>query len=456
MDYIVKIGQVLQYIDDHLNESLLLETVSKKFYFSAYYFHRLFTAIVGKPFAAYVRDRRIAVASVLLCTTDMPVIHIALDCGFNSAPAFSRTFREVTNMTPSVWRKNGAYTQLESVDQIMKRITQRFKGGISLFGDADFKKAIRLEYPDVIPTFVSILPAMWIHHGAEIDYLVKQYPQFFGENYFIDYSDPKLIASGSYKMGRHIDEWGCVWDNVNEGMESIVTGHPLSDSQQVFDLQIPRNRDGRLPHGFMYLRLLDLIGFENAMIMFAEEGPEIEMLISKVLRYNKIQIRAIMDRFSEMAIFGDDQGFQRGIAIGADRWRKYLKPCFKEMYGMIKKVYPDTLIYMHSDGCIYEIISDLQECGVDMLNLQLGANGLNNLVQICRRERIMPINVDFDRQLLPFATRSEIFDHVGECVESLYLPQGGLALNMELNYDIPIENCAAVLEALEKYRHYKG
>lgn len=325
-----------------------------------------------------------------------------------------------------------------------------------MFGDLDFKKAIRLEHPDNIPTTVSILPAMWIHHGKEIEYLVKQYPQFFGENYTVDYSDPMLVATGTYKKGRHVDEWGCVWNNVDEGMEAIVTEHPITDPEQVFDLQIPQNRDGRLPHGFMYLRLLDLCGFENAMCMFAEEGKEIETLISKVLSYNKIQIESIMDRFSEMAVFGDDQGIQTGLAIGAERWRKYLKPCYMEMYGMIKRAYPDTIIYMHTDGCIYEIMPDLQECGVDMINPQYRANGLDNLVRVCRKERLIPLNLDLDRQLFPFASRSQIFDHVGECVEALYLPQGGLSLNVEFNYDIPIETCAAILEALEKYRHYKG
>ena len=35
------------------------------------------------------------------------------------------------------------------------------------------------------------------------------------------------------------------------------------------------------------------------------------------------------------------------------------------------------------------------------------------------------------------------------------LPEGGLCLNVELNYDIPMENCIAILEALEEYRHFK-
>ena len=55
-----------------------------------------------------------------------------------------------------------------------------------------------------------------------------------------------------------------------------------------------------------------------------------------------------------------------------------------------------------------------------------------------------------------YATRSQIFDHIGAAVEGLYLKEGALGLNVELNYEIPLENMAAVLDAVEKYRHYKG
>jgi len=317
-------------------------------------------------------------------------------------------------------------------------------------------KAIKLQYPSEIPLMISILPAMWIHNGAEMERVVKEYKHLFPENFHVDYSDPTRLAQGTYRVGTHVDEWGCVWSNLDEGMEAIVTGHPVKNPEDVFTLEIPKNRDGRLPHGFMYLRLLDLCGFENAMTMFAEEGEEIETLIDKVLTYNKIQIECAMDRFSEMAMFGDDLGMQSSLALGPERWRKYMKPCFAELYGMIKKRYPETLIYMHTDGCIHEIMPDLIECGVDMINPQFRANGIDNLVRVCRREQIIPINLDLDRQLLPFATPSQIHDHVAECVESLYLPQGGLGINLELNYEIPRDNCAAVREALDKDRFYKG
>ena len=312
-----------------------------------------------------------------------------------------------------------------------------------------------MESPDEIPLSIGILPAAWIRYGAELQRLTDQYPQFFHGRQ-VDYEHIVDHLSGHYKKGVWVDEWGCEWFNEHTGNEAIVKGHPLQTEEDIENLVIPPNRDGRLPHGFMYLRLLDLCGFENAMIWFAEEGETIQTLIDKVLEYNIYQVAAVLPRMGEVIHFGDDLGTQTGLAIGAVRWRKYMKPCFRKLYGMIKAYKPSQLIYMHTDGCIWEIMPDLVECGVDIINPQYRANGLDNLVRVCRKEQIITINLDLDRQLFPWATRSQIFDHVGECVEALYMKEGGLGLNVELNYEVPLENMAAILDAVEKYRHYKG
>ena len=316
-------------------------------------------------------------------------------------------------------------------------------------------QAIKLEYPETIPVSVGMLPAAWVKYGSELQRLVDQYPQFFG-GMKKDLSRVVEDMPATYRAGKHVDEWGCVWENDIEGNEAIVKGHPVKSEEDVYALEIPKNRDGRLPHGFMYLRLMDLCGFENTMVWFAEEGETIQVLLDKVLEYNIYQVAAILPRMGELVYFGDDLGMQKGLAVGADRWRKYLKPCFRKLYGMIEAYKPEQLIYMHTDGCIWEIMPDLVECGVDIINPQFRANGLENLVRVCRRDQIIPINLDLDRQLFPFGTRSQLESHVAECVEALYLPQGGLGLNVELNFDISLENMAIILDTVEKYRHYKG
>ena len=316
-------------------------------------------------------------------------------------------------------------------------------------------EAARMLSPETIPVSVSILPAAWLKYGADLQRLIDGYPQFF-HGMKVDPEHVEEHLSPSYRKGVYIDEWGCEWHNEHAGNEAIVVGHPVRSEEDVFTLKIPDCRDGRLPHGFMYLRLLDLAGFENVMMWFAEEGEVIQTLIDKVLEYNLYQVAAVLPRMGEMVSFGDDLGMQKGLAIGAERWRKYMKPCFRKLYGLVKAYRPSELIYMHTDGCIWEIMPDLVECGVDVINPQFRANGLDNLVRVCRKEQIITINLDLDRQFFPHATRSELFDHIGSCVEALWLKEGGLGLAAELNYDVPLENMAAILDALEKYRFYKG
>ena len=311
-------------------------------------------------------------------------------------------------------------------------------------------KAATYQYPEQIPVSSWIMPAVFIRYGDKIKKIAEKYKHITGdwwENY-----DPYKSMPDSYRKGQFTDPWGCVWTNEFDGQESIVTGHPVKTREDVHTMKIPEG-DYWLKHGFMYLILLDLRGFEEAMIDFFEEPPELQMLIDNVLNYNLKQTKYMLANNKEkMIVFGDDLGMQKGLAIGAEKWRKYMKPCFSAIYKLCKD--DGRLVYMHTDGDIHEIMPDLQECGVDMLNPQIRANGLDNLERICKGK--IPINLDLDRQLFPVGTPDEIRKHVEECVKRLYLPEGGLGLNIEIGPDNPLENIEAVFDAASEFRFYKG
>jgi len=309
-------------------------------------------------------------------------------------------------------------------------------------------KAMTYDHPEEIPVSIGILPAAWLRYEKELKELIKRFPQFFswmGEDY-----DFRANIPQTYRYGTHCDEWGCVWSNMEEGMEAIVTGHPVPTREDILTLKIPENRDGRLPHGFMYLRLLDLRGFEEAMMDFAEECDELQMLIDKVTEYNCLQVEAVVKSRGPIMHFGDDLGMQKGLAIGPAKWRKYMKPSFKKIYDIVHR--EGRLVYMHTDGMIYEIIPDLFEAGVNMVNPQIRANGLQNLVDVCKGR--YPMNLDLDRQMFPFVTPAECREHVRECVEALYLPSGGLGLMLEIGHDVPPENMEALVEAVDRARTF--
>jgi uroporphyrinogen-III decarboxylase len=120
------------------------------------------------------------------------------------------------------------------------------------------------------------------------------------------------------------------------------------------------------------------------------------------------------------------------------------------MYGMCHEA--GAKVYMHTDGHIVPIIKDLIECGVNVVNPQIRANGLDNLVRECKGN--VCVALDLDRQLFPFCTPQDCDDHVREAVEALGAPEGGLMLGAECADDVPLANIEALCVALEKYRGY--
>ncbi len=310
-------------------------------------------------------------------------------------------------------------------------------------------KAINFDYPEQIPVSVSFLPAAWMKYREALDEIVERHPALFGpKQHDRDYD----AVGGTYVEGEHIDAWGCVWSNLQTGMEAIVTGHPVPTREAVHTLKAPEKNIG-FPHGFMFLRLTDLRGFEEMMVDFAEEPPELQMLIDTVLQYNLRQAELRLGGLpesGEIIYFGDDLGMQTSLPISPKKWRKYLKPCYQQIYRPF--VEAGHYVYMHTDGHILEIIPDLIDAGVKVINPQIRANGLDELVRVCKGK--VCVDLDLDRQFFPFATPAELDHHVREAVEKLGSRQGGLWLKAELNYEVPLENIEAVCKALETYRSY--
>ncbi len=316
--------------------------------------------------------------------------------------------------------------------------------------DDDMLKAMRFERPEFIPARMGILPAAWMKYREALDELVAAHPVIF-QGYVKGSRDYDEIPRERFMKGEYVDPWGCVWCNAQDGIEAMVKRHPLPRREDVHGLKPPAEDMG-LPHGFMYLRLADLRGFEEIMVDFAEEPPELRMLVDAVLEYNMLQleIKLANERDTDLIYFGDDLGHQHSLPISPEKWRRWLKPCFAALYGRCHAA--GHSVYMHTDGHIWEIIPDLVECGVNVINPQFRANGLEDLVRVCKGK--VCVDLDLDRQLFPFASPSQIDEHVHQAVEALGSPQGGLWLKAEVDHGVSLENIEAICRALERYRSH--
>lgn len=106
-NYDARMQRVLNYIDQHLDGDLDLETVSRIAAFSKFHFHRQFMATFGLSVHRYVQLGRMKRASQRLASSDATsVTDIAMDAGYDAPDAFARAFRQRLGQSPSSFRKS--------------------------------------------------------------------------------------------------------------------------------------------------------------------------------------------------------------------------------------------------------------------------------------------------------------------------------------------------------------
>lgn len=102
--YRKRINLAIDYLSTHIAEPVTLDTLAGISGFSSFYFHRIFTALVGETPADYVLRTRLELAANYLIKTGRSVTQIALESGFSNSAVFARAFRQHYGITPSQYR----------------------------------------------------------------------------------------------------------------------------------------------------------------------------------------------------------------------------------------------------------------------------------------------------------------------------------------------------------------
>lgn len=98
------IDSCIHYIDQHLYQSLTAEQVAIHAKRSLPYLTSLFRTTTGLSLHAYIQQRKMDEAKVMLRNTSQPLREIAAALGYSSLPHFSKVFKNTTGMTPSTFR----------------------------------------------------------------------------------------------------------------------------------------------------------------------------------------------------------------------------------------------------------------------------------------------------------------------------------------------------------------
>ena len=336
-------------------------------------------------------------------------------------------------------------------------------------------RAIRFEQPEHIPMNFSVSGACWHHYDQNaLQDLMEAHPFLF-PNFKRQEKVTPHYGPCCRKDVPYADPWRCVWETTDDGIVGSVLGHPLADLAALESFEPPdpeatngigpvdwqataewvkrQKKDGQLvcgglPHGHTFLRLQDLRGYEDLILDMADEEPRLEKLIGMVEAFNYEVVQKWMALEPDMMSYPEDLGMQVGPMLSPDSFRKYIKPVYQRMMRPARE--QGCIVHMHSDGDIRTLVDDLIDGGVEVINLQDLVNGIDWIADKFAGRTC--IDLDIDRQAITArGTPQQVDDLIREEVEKLGSGKGGLMMIYGLYPGVPLENVAALMDAMEKY-----
>lgn len=341
----------------------------------------------------------------------------------------------------------------------------------------NFIRNARLQGPEWIPMVVAISGASWNQWREEMEDVVARHPWMYpgfekGQRDFGNWDPGPAYRAHE----RFTDSWGCVWEAAIDGLEGVVVEHPLADWDALETWRPPdplltgdrgpvdweatrrhvaaakANGDltaGGVAHGFIFLRLTYLRGFENLMYDMVNEDPRLETLIELVMRHNMTIVEQYVDMGVDLMSLAEDLGTQTSSIISPAMFRRWFTPQYERLIAPCREA--GILVSLHSDGNIMPLMDEFQFAGVNIINPQDLCNGIENLAREVKGR--FCIDLDIDRQtVVPFGTRQEIRDLIEYEVRTLGSPQGGLQMVCGVYPPTPPENVDALLEAMKEFR----
>jgi hypothetical protein len=311
------------------------------------------------------------------------------------------------------------------------------------------RRCLRFETPERMPREMWVLPWWDIHDPAAVKVIRDRYPDdvVWPPNVF----RPSSVSRGdAYKLGEFIDEWGCRFVNIQEGVHGEVKDPILKDLSDVSVVRPPhelfpedwraaQDSTSRFCAGtdrFVVVgtprpweRYQFLRGSVNALMDVMDPDAGMRRVLRIIHEYSLKFIEFWAGTDVDAISFMDDWGSQRQLLIPPAVWRDLFKPLYREYVDAIHAAGKFAL--MHSDGCIQEIYPDLVEIGLDAVNSQLFVMDIPALARVAKGR--LTFWGEMDRQhVLPARDPQVGRDAVRKVARHLYDPRGGVWAQFEL------------------------
>jgi uroporphyrinogen-III decarboxylase len=317
--------------------------------------------------------------------------------------------------------------------------------------------------PNRIPRQLWPLPWAKNHYPQQYERIKQKYPDdIVGPDACYKKYPP---VKGDMFKGTYVDEWGCVWENEQEGIVGQVK-HPMIKSwddlkkirlpNELLDIDVDvvnafcKKSDkfvlgGACPRPFERMQFLR--GSENLLMDLALQENGLFELFDIVHKFNVKELQAWTKTDVDALWFMDDWGSQRSLLISPTAWRKFYKPIYKEYIDIAHN--SGKKIFMHSDGYIIDILPDLIELGLDAINSQIFCMDIKKLSRRFKGKITFWGEID-RQQIIPYGSRQDVVNAVKMVKELLY-DNGCVIAQCEFGAEANPDNVEAVFETWDSF-----
>jgi len=324
--------------------------------------------------------------------------------------------------------------------------------------------ALRHEPPDKVPYYAAFLVPMH-------EKLVKYYddPDYYSKLGCDMTITPVIRVSWGVRDedGYHTDEYGMRWNRTIDpdiGIPEPCLTRENFDSYPWPDPKVSGRFDKlketveKNPDKFnimsltfhLHERSWAMMGMDNYLMGMIEDREFVEAVLDKVLEINLAIIDEGMKQCPNIdaIYFGDDYGDQRGVIMGADRWREFIKPRIAKEYARAHDY--GKPVFIHSCGQVTEIFDDLIDIGLDCFNpFQPEVMDIYEIKKKYRGRLAFYGGISL-QSLLPFGTPGQVKDEVAKILKEIGREGGYIASPSHVvTGDVPPENIEAMFEVLQ-------
>jgi uroporphyrinogen decarboxylase len=284
-------------------------------------------------------------------------------------------------------------------------------------------------------------------------------------------------ANETFNPGQstYTDSWGVTFRNspystkFGTGFYTEIVGHPLAHDASILNYKAPKPdapdlyseaqwvlntfKDEYWIVGVTVTTIFEtawaLRGYERLLMDFVTAPETADAILDIPFTYH-LRAAEILARMGvDMIWIGDDIGTQNAMLMSPDTWRRFLKPLMAQFISAIKSINPKLKVAYHSDGCIYPVIPELIEIGLDVLNpVQPRSMDPSMLKEKYGRQLCFWGTID-EQYTLPFGRPDDVRKEVATRLKTVG-KNGGLIIGPthHVQLDTPVENVLALVDSV--------